>query len=354
MFNDANYRPQSPNSVPFYSNIAYNLLGRALESVHPNESYAAIIKKLIFDPACMKTAGFDTPKNASEAILPGKGEQWFAEPFENYDPSGGIWVTPKEFHTFAQALRSNKLLSAVETRKWLQPRASLPSLYQLVGAPWEIIRPIDLDIKFPRPIDIYTKSGSVTGYASYLILIPEYDITITMTAGGNSATSALSKLISTVIRPLVAHADRKARNQALARYGGTYRPTTTVNSNSSLTLTLDGGPGLKISSFTMNGANVIAGLAAMQKKPVGNASARLYPYDTDAWVDGKQVWRLQLDGPLPTIDSWAELDCASWLSGDVVRYVGSALDMLEVKVDKKGKAEEIYLSGWQSSLKKVN
>ncbi|KAF1955277.1 beta-lactamase/transpeptidase-like protein [Byssothecium circinans] len=351
MFNDPRYQPPSPNSAPLYSNIAYNLLGVALESVYPNQTYSAIIKKLIFDPVGMQTASFNPPSNASEAILPGKDDKWFAAPFLNYEAGGGIWATPTDLHTFAQALRTNKLLSAAETRKWLQPRSSLPSLHQLVGAPWEIIRPTDLDVKFPRPIDIITKAGGVPGYTSYLVLIPEYDITITMNVAGNEATPALQELLPTVIKPLVAYADKEARRQALAKYAGTYRSTT--NSNSTLTLTLDDGPGLKISALSMNGAPVIAGLATLQGKPAASASAHMYPYDVDAWKEGKQVWRLQLDGPMETGNDWADMNCASWVFGDPGRYVGNALDVVEVKVDGEGKAQEVYLVGWRSGLKRV-
>ncbi|KAF2638189.1 beta-lactamase/transpeptidase-like protein [Massarina eburnea CBS 473.64] len=353
MFNDPNHHPHSPNSVSLYSNIAYNLLGQALESVYPNQSYASIIKKLIFEPIGMQTAGFDTPSasDEAEAILPLSGQQWFAAPFSNFDPAGGIWATPDEFHKFAMAVRGNKLLNAAETRKWLQPRSFLPSYYQLVGAPWEIIRPSDLKITVPRPIDIYTKSGGVPGYTSYLVLIPEYDVTITINVAGDKATPALQTLLPTVIKPLVAYADTQARQQALAKYAGTYRGAS--GSNSSLVLTIDGGPGLKISSFNMNGAPVVAGLAAMRGIPVASASARVYPYDTDAWAEGKQVWRFQLDGPMATGNTWADLDCASWNFGDPARYVGNPLDILNVKVDSNGKAKEIELVGWRSTLKRT-
>jgi hypothetical protein len=350
MFNDPRYIPNSPNTAPMYSNIAFNLLGLALESAHPNQTYDEIMKKLIFDPVGMKSAGFDTPK-ASDGVLPAKGDNWFSAPFLNYDAGGGIWASPNDLHLFAHALREHKLICPVEMRKWLQPRSFLPSLHQLVGAPWEIIRPTDLDIKVGRPIDIYTKLGGVTGYTSYLILIPEYDLTITMNVASSLATPAIQAMLPAVIKPVVAYADKEARAQALKKYAGTYHGAS--GTNSSLTLTVDDGPGLKISAFTMNGASVLAGLGRLQGLQPAAVSYRLYPTDEDAWGKGKEMWRFQLDGPMRTGNDWSELNCASWNFGDPYRYLGSALESFGMEMGKDGKIEGINLKGWRSSLKRA-
>lgn len=57
-------------------------------------------------------------------------------------------------------------------------------MHQYVGVAWEIFRMSNLPLDFPRPIDIYTKADGVPGYVSYLVLVLEYDITITVNAAG--------------------------------------------------------------------------------------------------------------------------------------------------------------------------
>lgn len=178
MFNDPAYSPQSRNSGPLYTNIAYNLLGMALEHVH-SKSYETIIQELIFDPVGMHDSSFETPSE-NDGILPQAGDRWFADPFGNFNPSGGIWSTPNEMLRFFESLQSHQLLSAADTRKWMQPSSLQPSLYQLVGAPWEIFRPTDINVAVPRPIDLYTKAGGVAGYSSYAVLVPKYNIALTI------------------------------------------------------------------------------------------------------------------------------------------------------------------------------
>lgn len=220
-------------------------------------------------------------------------------------------------------------------------------MHQLVGAPWEILRPTDLDIKVSRPIDIYTKTGGVTGYSSYLIMIPEYDATITMNVAGNAATPAIQDLMPIVVKSISKFADDLARKQALKKYVGTYKGS--VGSNSTLKLDLDDGPGLKVSEFTMNGAPVITGLASLQKIPVQGASARLYPTDQNTNY-GKEPWRLQIDIPAGLINSWVELDCASWLTLDSSRYAGVPLEMMYFRVGDGKTLSEIELPAWKSIL----
>lgn len=351
MFNDQRYFPEAPESIPSYSNIAYNLLGRALETVYPNQTYATIVKNLILDPVGMSSAGFDTPTNSSAAILPTNGEGWNYQPFGNYDPSGGLWSTPNELYLFAQALRNNELLCETETKRWLQPRAFLPSLHQLVGAPWEILRPTDLDIKVSRPIDIYTKSGGVAGYTSYLILIPEYDATITMNVAGNKATTAIQDLLPEVVKAISKFADGLARDQALKKYVGTYKGPS--GSNSTLALSLDDGPGLKVSAFTMNGAPVVAGIATLQQLPA-NASARIYPSAQGHGDSKKEVWKLLVEKPAGFINSWAEMDCATWLTLDPTRYNGLPLDTIHMKMEEGADVKHIELPAWRSTLTKID
>jgi len=164
MFNNLAYAPHSPNSGSMYSNIAYILLGRALEAVY-NQTYEAIIQNLILDPVGMPNSTFIPPTNNQTAILPRFpwDADWFVPAFGNLNAVGGLWSTPNDMLKLLQALQSHKLLSAAKLRGWMQPTTFLRSLQQANGVAWEILRPKDLPLAFPRPIDIYTKAGGVPG-----------------------------------------------------------------------------------------------------------------------------------------------------------------------------------------------
>lgn len=347
MFNHPAYWPHSPNFGPLYSNIAYNLLGMALESAH-SKPFDRIIEDLIFDPIGMTHSTFEMPKEPKSAVLPQKGAQWAVPNFGNFNPAGGLWSTPNDMLVFLQALLHHKLLSPVETRKWLQPRSMLPTLHQLVGAPWEILRPTDLDVRASRPINLYTKAGGVAGYSSFAVLIPEYDIAISISAAGNTSDAAIVDILPLVVKPLVAFADHEARLQATTKYAGTY---SMPESNSSITLTLDDGPGMSITSFGVNSIPVLERLAKLRCATCDEFSARLYPTDPDSLRAPRETWRILFDGKRPN-STFADMDCGSWNWGDPWRYAGLPLDTVVFEFDGE-KAASIELVGWRTTLSRA-
>jgi CubicO group peptidase (beta-lactamase class C family) len=349
--NNPAYHARSPDSGPLYSNIGYALLGMALEAVH-HKSTEQTIQDLIIDPLGLRKTSFSAPSNESTALLPRlKADAgWFLPNFGNYNPSGGLWSTPNDLLVFLQSILSHKLLSAPETRRWLQPRAFLPSVHQAVGESWEILRPTDLHVKTPRPIDIFTKPGGVKGYAANTAIIPEYDIALTITAAGGQANDAVSALFPLVVRPLVAYADKLAQEQAATQYAGTYK-TSIAGAQSSLTLAVDDGPGLSITDWTMNGVPVLRSLAAVQKIPFESFSARLYPADPDSRDAGKDVWRVSLDR-MDKKQGFADLQCIGWNQIDVFRYVSEPLDTV-VFSKAEHEARSVELLGWRMALDKA-
>jgi hypothetical protein len=350
MFNTDKNEPTSVNTGPLYSNIAFVLLGLALESVY-NKKYEDVIKDLIFTPLKLTDSMFVPPMNGEMTILPIGGDSWFVPDFVNYNPSGGIWTTPDDMMTFMRALATHDLLSAVETRKWLQPRAVLPSLQQLVGAPWEIFRPTTTDVKFSRPIDMYTKSGGVKGYASWGILVPEFDLVVTINASGNSSSKAVQDLLPLIMNPVIAYADASAREQAKAKYAGTY-----MTGNDTMTLAVDDGPGLAITALTISGVSVLRSLAALHGVTFDEFSARLYPTDPDSLGTYKEVWTINLD-TITTAPAFADMNCNSWYRGDPFRYMEERLDTIVFEIGQSTADDTSVLSaellGWKTVLTKT-
>lgn len=345
MFNHDAYLPNSPNSGPLYSNIAYNLLGMALEHVH-SKPFETIIQELIFDPIGMRNSSFDTPDGES-GILPEAGDRWFATPFGNFNPSGGIWSTPDDMLLFLEAIQSHKLLSPAQTRKWLQPSSLVPSIHQLVGAPWEIFRPTDTEIAVPRPIDLYTKAGGVAGYASHAVLIPEYNIALTMHAAGNNATAAVQTMLPLIAKPLITQTDREARYQASEKYAGEYR---SADGKRSVEVVVDDGPGLRMETAVMNGVDIISALAAMQNLNPSDATARLYPMDPDSSQSEKEPWAMLHDRLKEgTTRGFAEQECASWNWGDALRHARQPLDKFVFHV-REGQAVGLELVAWGPTI----
>jgi hypothetical protein len=162
----------------------------------------------------------------------------------------------------------------------------------------------NLPLDFPRPIDIYTKAGGVPGYGSYLVLIPEYDITITINAAGRETSYTSIELLENITTALILYADQLARSQASSKYAGTYTLSTPTG-NDTLVLSSTFGPGLSIDSLTINNVSVIDALAKRQNVPSKNFSARLYPTDPDSLRTDSENWRMLPDQIAPAKNLWA-------------------------------------------------
>jgi CubicO group peptidase (beta-lactamase class C family) len=345
MFNAPVELPRSPNSGPLYSNLGFNLLGMALERVH-GSTYEDIIQRLIIEPLDLSDTSFEMPNTTDNALLPGPGEEhWLVGDYGNFNPTGGLWSTPKDIMTFMRAILDNRLLSAADTRKWLQPQSLTSSIHQLVGAPWELYRPDNHETAFKRPIDIFTKAGGVTGYGAYAVVVPEYDLILTINAAGNSSEAAARTLLPSMMQKLIPWADQIARAEAEAHYAGRY----SLRNDSSVTVALDEGPGLALSEWNMNGVDVLQSVSGLLGGGVP-FSARIYPTDPDSQETNKQFWRIHLSGPEIETD-WADYGCSTWTELDRFRYIQQQIDAVYFVVDG-GEVRAIEFPGWRMSLKR--
>jgi hypothetical protein len=125
-------------------------------------------------------------------------------------------------------------------------------------------------------IDLYTKSGSIGAYGSLLILIPEYNVAVTILTAG-PAEGVVNFVADIVVQAFLPVLDAAAKAQALQKFGGTYVSGTNVNS--SLTLGVDSGPGLLVEKWISNGVDFLAAGQAYSDATGGGEvkSVRLYP-----------------------------------------------------------------------------
>lgn len=249
--------------------------------------------------------------------------------------------------TFLRSILNNHLLSPIATRHWLKPSAFTSSLYSDVGMPWEIFRPTDLTPS-PRPIELYTKSGDFPGYAAWSILLPEYEVAVIINAAGDGAYDATAQLLHLIPTHLVPLLDKMAREQATNVYSGKYISTNT-SSYSSLELSVDQGPGLKISNWTNDGKPMFTALATIYGTDNPDyIDARLYPTgDSNRWRMGVEV-----QGSIDGVEMIAK-GCQNWKKVDQVRYAKLPLDEFHFAV-QDGKVMGVANLGLRSSLAKTS
>src|SRR5437868_1827765 len=142
--------------------------------------------------------------------------------------------------TFGRAVLSSALIDPAITRRWLKPATQTSSLRMSVGAPWEIY-----SFLIPRRTDLYSKSGDVGLYSSFIGLSPDHEAGFTVLAAGlnsHQQTATIAEMIADTLLPTL---EEVARSQARERFAGTYA-LTNGTFNSSITLIADDGPGLKV------------------------------------------------------------------------------------------------------------
>jgi hypothetical protein len=207
--------------------------------------------------------------------------------------------------------------------------------------PWEIYRVSDLTPS-PRPVDVYTKAGDGVLYAAYIVIIPEYDVGITINVAGLDNYAAGRDLLDLMVQEVVRYFENLAREQARNKYTGKY-----VNDKDSLVLTVDQGPGIKITEWTSQGKPVLKAWAAISGGNDPNVDARIYP------VGENERWRVVLEAVTSqrSMTGIYKDYCANWFSVDQFRYQGLPVDEIDF-VTEDGVIKGLKVPGLRQELSK--
>ncbi|KAF4450211.1 Beta-lactamase-like protein 2 [Fusarium austroafricanum] len=315
------YGPFSVN--PVYSNTGWALMGMVIEKVTGMPS-GEFIKKNIWDPTGMKNT-YDKKPDDSLGFIPPNDEWWNAT-LGYGDPAGVYYTSLNDIMKFGDALLRNKLLSPVQMRKWLKPATGTSSRGILLGEPWEIFRTNNVT-KDGRLIDFYTKAGDITTYHSLMVLIPDYNLTVSLfNAGPEVGGLDLQFWFTDIVKELLPAIEEAGKDEADKIYGGTYSDKET---NSTLTLSVDDQSGFHITNWTVRGVDIAKTYRSIDlppkfPTPPGEVRFRLYP--TDLKTDTETSWRMlstSSEEEVKQVDSrlaWPDGSCNTWASVDRIVY----------------------------------
>lgn len=271
-----------------------------------------------------------------------------------YVRAGGLYSTPKDLTRFIRSILNNELLGKAKTNEWLKPTGFTSFLDNSVGASWEIFRPIGLT-RGSRPADHYTKSGGLPGYGSTMVLVPEYGLGVSILVASPAAPRVASLLLDTIQTTLIPALDDLARSQARSLYAGDY-VLESGDSSAAMSLTIDDGPGLKVSTWNNRGVDMLISFDTLF---YNQAEGKAVPVDARLYPTGMgNRWRIVFsEGETENSTSRKSAvkgdDCVSWYMADGLYYGKSPVDKVYFRVADDGKVEGLDIPILRTKLEKT-
>ncbi|KAK1491631.1 beta-lactamase [Colletotrichum cuscutae] len=343
------FRPHTP---PVYSNIGIALLALAVEAAS-HQTYETILTDTILKPLGLTKTSIATPAKGS-GFIPFQEPTWGSD-LGAYAAAGGIYTNTRDMLTFGTAILSDKV--GIDTGSWLKPRAFTSSRGYSIGAPWEIWTTSTL-LDSGVPVSVYTKSGDLGLYTNVLLLIPDYNLVISILTAGAEAAGTFqfpSQVISPVIQALIPALEKANKEHAAAVFAGEYIDE---KSNSTLKLSIDDGPGLSLTNYTVRGFDVLSHIPSYgvgSKIQALNVSGRVYP--TNIREGNQWSWRaVYKNHDEPDVGDklvYPDGDCQTWGLIDRKTYNYLALDDFTITVAEDGSAESISPRPFGVTLKKA-
>ncbi|KAK1962968.1 beta-lactamase [Colletotrichum sublineola] len=342
-----------PNTTPVYSNIGFALLSLVVEAA-TNNTYESVLSGTILKPLGLTNTSLAVPANSEWCFIP-KGEPTWGGDLGVYASAGGIYTNTRDMLTFGTAILTSNI--GTDTGSWLKPHAFTSSRGYSVGAPWEIWTSSTL-LDSGVPVSFYTKSGDLGLYTNVLVIVPDYDIVVSiLTAGAEAADTFLfpTQVISPVMEVLIPALEQANKESAHATMAGTYADEET---NSTLTLSVDHGPGLSLMNYKVRGIDVLANIPNYGLSPsrkTFNVSGRIYP--TNIREGDQWSWRaVYKNHDEPEINEklfYPEGGCQTWGLIDRKTFNYLALDDFAFTIAPDGSAKSISPRPFGVTLMKV-
>ncbi|KAK4215499.1 beta-lactamase/transpeptidase-like protein [Rhypophila decipiens] len=347
------YPVSAASSTPNYSNMAFQILAYAIETI-TQTPFPDLVRAQLIQPLNLTRTFLTNPGNDTNAVI---YNGWDLD-FGDEAPTAGYYQSVSDLTTLGRSIISSTLMPAISTRKWLKPVTHTSSLVFSLGRPWEILRqtiPISTSpsTSTSRVTDIYTKQGGGDTYTSLIALSPDHNIGISITSAGPSSFSSGMEIIRDAFMDIwLPAAEQAAREQARRDLAGTYMYTSSIDNSSSLvTVAIETNqPGLFVSKMVSNGTDMLALIAEYQQRGEKGTQLGMWLYPAVGLTEGN---RTAFRGVLGLVGRPAAADCGSWAEGDRLRWGNYPVDLLIFETEGDGRAERVEVPVLGRSLERA-
>ncbi|KAI0426099.1 beta-lactamase/transpeptidase-like protein [Xylaria sp. FL1042] len=327
---------------PGYANTNFILLGRVISKLTGLPTNEEWFQKAVFGPLNMTSSSSLSPTNAPYPGYVVAGDpDTFAFQGGITSSSGGVFTTTNDIAKLGISMLNSTLLPADQTRRWMKPTTFTAGLDFALGMGWEIYR--YTDEVTGHVTDLYTKLGDAGDYASYLVVVPDYDFGFSVIVASGIATaserSAAAHLLADIISEGILPALRdQAAIETKRNYEGTY--ISTGKNTSSLTLaynqTAGAGFGLTITSLVNNGRNLLHLLQAT----LGSDQLVLAPSTMDPKTKQRGFVATAVTPPGAYTGVFSKMFAtdAEWINNNGLTYGGQALGTFYFDIADDGSA----------------
>lgn len=226
------------------------------------------------------------------------------------------------------------------TRRWFTTTTLVERNDQAIGRGWEIFRRRING----HTVDLFTKSGNWGHYASVIFLIPSYNFGFSILTAASSGRLA-ELLPNTLVDKLLPALEDIAKQQAHRNFAGHF---TSSKSNTSITVTTDDWPALKVTQYVANGIDLLDSVFALFGDDI---DFRLVPSHL---YKGNQMGFTGVYQP-PAVPLSAEewyWPCQTWLDIDDFTYANVPLGHMVFEVDDTGRACSLQAKALRETLER--
>ncbi|KAI0154934.1 beta-lactamase/transpeptidase-like protein [Xylariaceae sp. FL1272] len=334
-----------PGTTPLYSNANFAILGIALSKMlkKPLED---IFVETVVKPLGLTGTSMTNPESVTDhSVIPGGDltQAGWEDALGPLNGAAGAFSTTNDLAAIGKSIMNSTLMSKATTRRWFATTSFVDQTSQAVGRGWEIFR-VRNGI---HTVDLFSKSGSWGVYRSVIFLIPDYNFGFSILAAAGEAYTVTETLPDLIVDTLVPVLEKIARQQTQKTFGGQYVSKTT---NTSVTVTTDDWPGLKVTEYTAGNVDLMENVFALFGADV---DVRLVPnslYKSDSNVGFSAVYQPPTEIPPEDEFYWP---CQSWLDVDDFTYASVPLGNMMFELDAHGKAKSLKLNALNAKLMKV-